>query len=137
MSPEGAKNVSWPWLSPLRASGHEVVWLWHFLVVNLYIYIYIMYVYIYSYNFKSIVRNNFWSSEFSKIFKKYLRTNSFLVKLQAIKKTNFEKHLEVTASESRSYMRFATCVHYSLWLLFSESLISLGQLTFFSVSIGK
>ena len=46
---EGAKNVSWPWLSPLRGWGSlTMTSTGKFVYIYIYIYIYCIYIYIYN-----------------------------------------------------------------------------------------
>ena len=57
LSAEGAKNVSWPWISPLRGWGSltmaftgKFVYIYIYIYIYIYvIYIYIKYIYIYIY----------------------------------------------------------------------------------------
>ena len=47
---EGAENVSWPWLSPLRGWGSlTMTSTGKFVYIYIYTYIYIVYIYIYIY----------------------------------------------------------------------------------------
>ena len=75
---------------------------------------------------------------FAKSLKKYLWRKSFLVKMQPFRNLYFKEHFVVTASARIFYeSRFTTCVYYSLWFLFGESLISPDQLTLIGVSISN
>ena len=75
---------------------------------------------------------------FVKSLKKYLWRKSFLVKMQPFRNLYFKEHFVVTASARIFYeSRFTTCVYYSLWFLFGESLISPDQLTLIGISISK
>ena len=75
---------------------------------------------------------------FAKYFKKYVWRKSFLVKMQPFRSLYFKEHFVVTVSARIFYgSRFTTCVYYSIWFLFGESLISPDQLTLIGVSISN
>ena len=76
--------------------------------------------------------------DFAKCLKKYLRRKSFLVKMQPFRNLYFKEHFVVTASARIFYKsRVTTCVYFSLWFLFGESLIYPNQLTLIGVSISS